>query len=165
MTADYWDPLSQAQRREELKRDRDCLMTRAESDAELLNQGRFKKEVATTVTGSAVPTYPQLPSGPWSGDNPVPPGDAIDQLGYDINAVEPVLEPSLPKADATPSDSTFISSVAAESREPGATEEVTALTTPVAPNHAAARTASFAADRDAAASPQWAASRKSWRRL
>jgi hypothetical protein len=104
---DYWNPFSQAERRKEVERDRDCFRTRAESDAELLNQGRFKKETATTVVG-ATPSapYPQQPaSSPWGGDNPIPPGE-LDQVGYDINEVEPVLPASLPtdQSIGTPGD-------------------------------------------------------------
>jgi hypothetical protein len=96
LSDDYWnDPHSQEVRREVLKNDRDCLMTRAQADADLLNQGRFAKEVATQVTGGgSVPSYPQIPSGPWGGSNPVPPDPATDQLGYDINEVEPVERPT-----------------------------------------------------------------------
>jgi hypothetical protein len=45
--------------------DKDTFFSRAQADADLTAQGRFKKETATRVTG--VPTYPSMPpSSPWS---------------------------------------------------------------------------------------------------
>jgi hypothetical protein len=90
---DYWNhPFSQAEKRKELERDRDCFRTRAESDAALEAQGRFKKTNETTVVG-ATPSapYPQQPStSPWSRPdrNVEPPFDT------DISAVEPILLPA-----------------------------------------------------------------------
>ena len=50
---------------ERLSVERDTYLTRAQSDADLAAQGRFKRETATRVTG--VPTYPSLPSSsPWA---------------------------------------------------------------------------------------------------
>jgi hypothetical protein len=105
----YWNDISQKEVREVLANDRDCLHSRAQADADLLNQGRFAKEVATTVTGQQSPSsqYPMQPeNSPWAS-NPVPPGDALDKLGFDINEQEPVgshaeIERSLPLADADP---------------------------------------------------------------
>jgi hypothetical protein len=89
--SDYWG--SQAEKREVIANDRDCFRTRAEADAALEASGRFKRQNETTVVG-ATPSaqYPQQPSGPWGGDNPVPAGGELDYFGQDINEVEPVLE-------------------------------------------------------------------------
>jgi hypothetical protein len=92
MSYDYWSQSSQAERKEILANDRDTLHSRAAAQAELEAQGRFKRENETKIVGAGVPSYPAIPSGPWSGSNPVPPGDAIDKLGYDINEVEPILD-------------------------------------------------------------------------
>jgi hypothetical protein len=63
--------------------ERDTYLSRAEADADLTSQGRFKKETTTRVTG--VPTYPSLPaSSPWSEgfDQSVEPalGFAVDEM-------------------------------------------------------------------------------------
>jgi hypothetical protein len=77
--------------------ERDTYLTRAQSDADLTSQGRFKKEIATRVTG--VPSYPQLPaSSPWS--------NAFDQnvelpLGYAVDAMpQEIQEPTPSVASA-----------------------------------------------------------------
>src|SRR5262245_47011906 len=71
----------QETRRQILK---DTLLSRAQADAEIEAQGRFKRHTPTTVTGAA-PTYPKLPSGnPWA--TPDPSGKELP-LGYDINAL------------------------------------------------------------------------------
>jgi hypothetical protein len=90
---DYWNPFSQAERRKELERDRDCFRTRAESDAALEAQGRFKKTNETTVVGAtpSAPVPQQPASSPWGGDNPIPVGGDLDYWGEDINAVDPVI--------------------------------------------------------------------------
>jgi hypothetical protein len=93
---DYWTPFSQSERREELKRDKDTFHSRAQSALDDESGGRFSKLNPSQVVGVAVPTYPQIPSGPWSGSNPVPPNPAMDELGYDINEVEPVLQTPTP---------------------------------------------------------------------
>jgi hypothetical protein len=101
---DYWNwnhPFSQAEKRKELERDRDCFRTRAESDAALEAQGRFKKTNETTVVGATPVTYPRLPSGPWSEGDPGAPDPATDQLGYGIDEQEAVL----PASSADLSDS------------------------------------------------------------
>jgi hypothetical protein len=79
-THEYNNDTDQHTRREVL---RDSYLTRAQSDADLTSQGRFKRETATRVTG--VPTYPSLPaSSPWSGafdENVEPPlGFAVDEM-------------------------------------------------------------------------------------
>lgn len=79
-THEFNNDSDQAERR---RVERDTYLTRAQSDADLTSQGRFKKEIATRVTG--VPSYPQLPaSSPWS--------NAFDQnvelpLGYAVDAM------------------------------------------------------------------------------
>ena len=117
LSSDYWnDPHSQELRREVLKNDRDCMMSRAQNDADLLNSGRFAKKVATQVTGaSGSPTYPQQQSGPWSAGDSGAPDANMDQLGYSVNDQEPCgsvqeIEKSLSLADAAdPSGSDFSS--------------------------------------------------------
>jgi hypothetical protein len=53
--------------------------------------GRFATVNAVTVIGrDGPPTYPQLPGGPWSGQDPVP---DEQPFGVDINAVEPIDPP------------------------------------------------------------------------
>ena len=82
-TRHYHNEATQAEKREVL---RDTYLNRAQSDADLTSQGRFKRETATRVTG--VPVYPQLPeSSPWAhgfDTNLEPP------LSVDVNAQEPV---------------------------------------------------------------------------
>ena len=61
--------------------ERDSYLSRAQADADLTSQGRFKRETTTRVTG--VPVYPSLPpSSPWASgfDQNVEP-----TLGVDIN--------------------------------------------------------------------------------
>jgi hypothetical protein len=68
--------------------DKDTFFSRAQADAELGAQGRFKRETATRVTG--VPTYPSQPaSSPFAKglDEVVGPERS---LGVDVNAQEPV---------------------------------------------------------------------------
>jgi hypothetical protein len=85
----YWNDISQKEVREVLANDRDCFRTRAEADANLEASGRFRKQNETQIVGAALPTYPALPSGPWSEPDPGLPDPATDQYG-DINAQEPV---------------------------------------------------------------------------
>jgi len=67
---------------------KDTFFSRAQIDADLEVQGRFKKVTETRVTG--VPQYPQQPaSSPFAGD-PVPPEPP---LGIDVNAIEAVGTP------------------------------------------------------------------------
>lgn len=76
---------------EKLKVLRDSYLSRAQADADLGSQGRFKRETEARVTGT--PTYPpQPPSSFWaksldevSGTEP--------PFGVDINSVEPVGTP------------------------------------------------------------------------
>ena len=88
----------QQTRRQVLK---DTYLSRAQADAELEAQGRFKKHNPTIVTG--IPEYPRQPSdSPWASPdpNPEPP------LGYEIDA-QPELggAPALPCAEtATPNE-------------------------------------------------------------
>jgi hypothetical protein len=93
-TRHYHNEATQAEKREVL---RDTLLARAQSDADLTSQGRFKREITTRVTG--VPSYPQLPpSSPWANgfdQNLEPP------FGVDVEAHAPVgthaeIEASIP---------------------------------------------------------------------
>ena len=83
-THEFTNQASQSERREVLRND--SYLSRAQADADLTSQGRFKRETATRVTG--VPAYPSLPaSSPWSSgfdQNLEPP------FGVDVEAHEPV---------------------------------------------------------------------------
>jgi hypothetical protein len=70
---------TQSEKREVL---RDTYLSRAQSDADLTSQGRFKRETTTRVT--SVPEYSKQPdNSPWASD-PVPPeeplGFSVDEL-------------------------------------------------------------------------------------
>jgi hypothetical protein len=87
---DYWDPLSQSDRRKELERDRavarDTMHSRAQSSLVDESGGRFSKVSPSKVTGAEPISYPQQPEGsPWAhaDRNPEPP------FG-DVNEMEPV---------------------------------------------------------------------------
>jgi hypothetical protein len=81
------DEISQAEKKQILN---DTYLSRAQADAELEGQGRFKKEVQTRVTG--VPSYPSLPaSSPWSKGLDEVTGSELP-IGFDVNAQEPVGE-------------------------------------------------------------------------
>jgi hypothetical protein len=68
--------------------DKDTFLNRAQAEADLTSQGRFKRETATRVTG--VPTCPKQPANsPWATD-PVP---ATEPLGFSVDAMEPVGTP------------------------------------------------------------------------
>jgi hypothetical protein len=84
----YWNEISMKETREIIQNERDCLKSRAEADAALEAQGRFKRQNETQIVGSGPPTYPRQPEGsPWAyaDCNPEPPFDT------DISAVEPIL--------------------------------------------------------------------------
>ena len=65
--------------------------------------GRYAKLTPSNVTGSTPsPQYPQIPSGPWAGDDPVP---NEEPLGFSVHAMdqaslEPTPEP--PVVNASP---------------------------------------------------------------
>jgi len=69
----------QQTRRQILK---DTYLSRAQADAEIETQGRFKKHNPTIVSGT--PQYPTVPSGPWSSPDPSGPEPS---LGYSIDAL------------------------------------------------------------------------------
>jgi hypothetical protein len=98
---------------------KDTFFSRAQADADLSAQGRFKRETATRIT--SVPEYPKQPANsPWASD-PVPPNPVSDQLGYSIDAMPDLGGPSSPAATPPavetsdppdlPSSSTLASSV------------------------------------------------------
>jgi hypothetical protein len=99
----YWNEINPKETKEIIQGD--TFLNRASADADLLNSGRFAKEAATTVTGAkAVPSYPRLPSGPWSEGDPGAPDPVTDQFG-DVNSQEPTgshveIERSLQRRDA-----------------------------------------------------------------
>ena len=67
------DEISQREKREVL---RDCYLSRAEADADLEAQGRFKKQSPTMIVGT--PQYPKQPANsPWHSD-PVPPEPPLE---------------------------------------------------------------------------------------
>src|SRR5262249_1697903 len=73
------DEISQREKREVL---RDCYLSRAQADADLEAQGRFKKQSPTMIVGT--PQYPKQPANsPWHSD-PVPPEPPLD---FDLNFV------------------------------------------------------------------------------
>ena len=84
----YWNEVDKKETREIIRND--CMMTR-QRDALDESGGRFAKLTPNKVTGAEpISQVPQQPANsPWSRDV-VPPGDAIDKLGYDINEVEAV---------------------------------------------------------------------------
>jgi hypothetical protein len=93
--SDYWGQdrqLTQAEKREVLENDRNTYIERAQNEADLAAAGRFKVQQETTIIASkGAPSYPRQPSGPWSSE-PVPlPDPLTDQLGYDVNEVDPIL--------------------------------------------------------------------------
>jgi hypothetical protein len=98
LSDDYWnDPHSQELRREVLKNDRDCMMTRQQNALDE-SGGGFAKINPTTVTGQTPPEYPRQPAGsPWSQPdrNVEPPFDT------DISYVEPVLQTANPTTEVT----------------------------------------------------------------
>jgi hypothetical protein len=59
----YWNEINPKETREIIQNERDTFHSRAQADAELEAQGRFKRQNETRVTGSAPVTYPRLPSG------------------------------------------------------------------------------------------------------
>jgi len=80
----YWNEINPKETKEIIQGD--TFLNRAQADADLLNSGRFAKEAATTVTGAkAVPSYPRLPSGPWSEGDPGAPDPTTNELGYRID--------------------------------------------------------------------------------
>jgi hypothetical protein len=73
------DEISQREKREILK---DTFLSRAQADAEIEAQGRFKKQSPMMIVGA--PQYPRQPaSSPWHSD-PVPPEPSF---GVDIEFV------------------------------------------------------------------------------
>jgi hypothetical protein len=65
------------------------------ADAEF-DRGRFTANEKVTVIGSSeTPQYPQLPSGPWSGQDPVP---DEPPLGFSVNDMP--IEPSTVSASS-----------------------------------------------------------------
>jgi hypothetical protein len=101
--AGYWNEINPKETKEIIQGD--TFLNRASADADLLNSGRFAKEAATTVTGAkAVPSYPRLPSGPWSEGDPGAPDPTTDQLGYGIDEQEAIL-PERRDADGATSPS------------------------------------------------------------
>ena len=94
-THDFRNDSDQAERQ---RVERDTYLTRAQSDADLASQGRFKRETATRVTG--VPVYPSMPSSsPWANgfDQNIEPPFPVD-----IEAHEPVCTPTEIEASIKP---------------------------------------------------------------
>jgi hypothetical protein len=73
--------------------------TFAEADANQA-RGRYSAELATTVIGATpIPKYPELPSGPWSGQDPVP---DEPPLGFSVPRPEPIVASPLVRATPKP---------------------------------------------------------------
>jgi hypothetical protein len=97
----YWNEIDPKETRAIIQNDRDCFRTRAEADAALEAQGRFKRQNETQVVGAkSNPVYPAQPSGPWSQGDPGAPDPTTDQLGYGIDEVEPIVSTNPERADA-----------------------------------------------------------------
>jgi hypothetical protein len=90
----YSNEATQAERRQI---ERDSYLSRAQADADLTSQGRFKRETTTRVTG--VPVYPSLPSSsPWAQfDQNVEPalGFSVDEVPAQANLEVVGVEPPL----------------------------------------------------------------------
>jgi hypothetical protein len=126
MSAGYWNRFTQAEKQEELAHD-DTYLRRAQNAIDLEAAGRFKQRQEMRLTGQSADPIPRQPEGSPYADNPVPPGDAIDKLGFDINEVEPVI-PERPTLDA-PDNGSDITAVAVERGEgQGGESAPTALT-------------------------------------
>jgi hypothetical protein len=97
----YWNEVNPKETKEIIanERTKDTFLSRAEADAALEAQGRFKRQNETRIVGSGGPTYP-AGAGPWSPNYApaVPPDPHTDQIDYDPNFVEPVV-PERPDAD------------------------------------------------------------------
>jgi hypothetical protein len=118
----YWNTIDPKETKEIIRNERDCFMSRAEAAADLEASGRFKRQNETQVTGAAPVQYPALPSGPWSSE-PVPlPDPLTDQLGYEVNEVDPILPER--RDDATSANGA--SSPSVDASAPEATEAVSA---------------------------------------
>ena len=113
-TRPYDNSAAQAEKLEVLK---DTYLSRAQSDADLGAQGRFKRETTTTV--HAVPTYPALPaSSPWAHgfDTNIEPvlGIAVDEMpvvGTEVVGVNPPLCADNLGGSVAPTDAASLSDV------------------------------------------------------
>jgi hypothetical protein len=114
----YWNEIDKKETEEIIRND--SYFTR-QRDALDEAGGRFSKVNPTTVTGAKPPEYPQIPTGPWGGSNPVPPNPATDCIDYDPNFVEPV-QPTPPDPDSVvPAVDRHVGSAGgAQSQSPGA---------------------------------------------
>jgi hypothetical protein len=79
-THEFNNDSDQAERR---RVQRDCYLSRAEAEAEIESQGRFKRHNPIVVIGTT-PQYPSPPNGPWSTPDV---SGAEPPLGYEINAL------------------------------------------------------------------------------
>jgi hypothetical protein len=105
------DEVGQAERRRIL-REGTTFHRHAQSHANDEAGGRFAAVNPTTVTGATpIPSYPALPSGPWSGSDPVP---TEPPLGYSVDdmpglenptgvSVSPPVATGAPVAGSAPS--------------------------------------------------------------
>jgi hypothetical protein len=115
----YWNEINPKETKEIIQGD--TFLNRAQADAELEAQGRFKRQNETRVTGAAPVTYPRLPSGPWSEGDPGAPDPVTDQFG-DVNEMEPTgsaveIEKSLQRRNDATSANGLISAVDASAPE------------------------------------------------
>ena len=80
--------------------DKDTFFSRAQADADLESQGRFKKEVsAEVIAKEPLVKYPDQPtSSPFAND----PAGTEPALGYDINEQVPIGGPPVEVVEAVP---------------------------------------------------------------
>jgi hypothetical protein len=106
----YWNEIDPKETRKIIQNERDTFHSRAQADAELEAQGRFKRQNETRITGTgALPSFPAIPSGPWSAPDPVLPDPATNEFGVAIDEMEPTgspqeIERSLERRDAVPNN-------------------------------------------------------------
>ena len=99
-TRPYHNEATQSERKAIVKND--TLFARQQNTIDDAG-GRYAKLTPSNVTGSTPsPQYPQIPSGPWSGDDPVP---NEEPLGFSVDAMEP-LEPTPEPPEVNPSPPT-----------------------------------------------------------
>jgi hypothetical protein len=140
--AGYWNEIDPKETKEIIQGD--TFLNRAQADADLSNQGRYAKEQATTVTGAkAVPSYPRLPSGPWSEGDPGAPDPVTDQFG-DVNSQEPTgshveIERSLERRD----DATSANGLTSAVENASAPESAEAVSSPPPADSTPPRKSSF----------------------
>jgi hypothetical protein len=95
------DEISQREKREVL---RDTYLSRAQADAEIEAQGRFKRQSPTTIVGAQYPR--QSSNSPWASPDPTGPepplGEDIEYVGALGGAKAPAaIETAPPRAGSS----------------------------------------------------------------